>query len=92
MTIPIAICIGCACDDLHACDDGLGCGCSWLVVDRRRRVGVCSCCVSNLSRWREGDRTLCGYAKGRLKRRQQAERAASARWGKRSKPRKERRA
>lgn len=40
----IATCIGCGCDDDHACD----LGCSWLVVDRGVGLGVCSECSS---RW-----------------------------------------
>jgi hypothetical protein len=35
-----AICIGCGCDDDHACE----LGCAWLNVDRSAGLGVCSSC------------------------------------------------
>jgi hypothetical protein len=44
--VNVARCIGCGCDDDHACD----LGCSWLVVDRRASLGVCSECHA---RWTE---------------------------------------
>jgi hypothetical protein len=37
---PLATCIGCGCDDDHACE----LGCAWLVVERRVGLGVCSEC------------------------------------------------
>lgn len=44
-----AVCIGCGCDDLHACMGGLDTGtgegwdpCSWVVVDRRAGLGICN--------------------------------------------------
>ena len=49
----LASCIGCGCDDLHACVDDLG-PCSWIVVDR----GVCSCCEAHMERWNAGDRSV----------------------------------
>ncbi|MDP2398829.1 MAG: hypothetical protein Q8M53_10790 [Burkholderiales bacterium] len=53
----IAFCIGCGCDDLHACiDPDAGGSCSWLV--KEGSVGVCSCCVEAMHRWNEGDRAL----------------------------------
>lgn len=54
----VAVCIACGCDDLHACDDGLGGPCGWLVVDRKLRVGVCSSCSSALKRWKRGERQV----------------------------------
>lgn len=42
-------CIGCGCDDNHACDFG----CSWLVVDRRVGLGVCSECHGHWPRFLE---------------------------------------
>lgn len=54
-----AICMGCGCDDLHACwDDTAGNPCSWLVVDRAAGLGVCSCCPDHMERWRQGDHTV----------------------------------
>lgn len=37
---PEAMCIGCGCKDSRTCPGG----CSWAVVDRDRKIGVCSCC------------------------------------------------
>lgn len=51
-----ATCIGCGCDDYHACVDEHG-PCSWIVVDYAEGVGVCSCCEPHVARWRAGDRT-----------------------------------
>ena len=53
----LASCIGCGCDDLHACVDDLG-PCSWIVVDRDAGRGVCSCCESHMERWNAGDRSV----------------------------------
>lgn len=33
-----AKCIRCGCTDRRACPEG----CGWIVVDRRRRIGICS--------------------------------------------------
>lgn len=38
-----AVCIGCGCTDLRACEGG----CSWLAVDRGKGIGVCSRCAQN---------------------------------------------
>lgn len=38
----IAVCIGCGCDDLHACEDGFGDPCSWLMVDHQLGFGICN--------------------------------------------------
>jgi hypothetical protein len=54
-----AHCIGCGCHDFAACcNDQTGTPCSWLVVDRSTRRGVCSECHEHMSRWRSGDRTV----------------------------------
>jgi hypothetical protein len=42
-TNTVAECVVCSCTDLEACEGG----CSWLVVDREKRVGVCSSCAPN---------------------------------------------
>lgn len=47
----VAQCIGCGCDDLHACPGG----CSWFRVDYGARRGVCSCCPDHVDRWDAGD-------------------------------------
>lgn len=61
MTFPIdkAVCIGCGCDDFHACwDETAGQPCHWLKVDAEAGLGVCSVCTSQLPRWDTGDREL----------------------------------
>jgi hypothetical protein len=50
----LALCIGCRCDDDHACPGG----CSWLVVDRNLGLGVCSQCPSSLGRFHPFKRGL----------------------------------
>jgi len=37
-----AICIGCGCDDEHACVDGFDEPCGWVEVDRNLGIGICS--------------------------------------------------
>jgi hypothetical protein len=43
----VSVCIGCGCDDLHACPRG----CSWLRVDRDLGQGVCSECGHLVEDW-----------------------------------------
>lgn len=52
----LAVCIGCGCDDDHACIDAFDEACHWLRVDRRAGLGVCSSCPEELKRWDAGDR------------------------------------
>ncbi len=52
--MPIATCIECGCDDLHACEGG----CSWERVDYDAGLGVCSECGHRVEDWDCGDRTL----------------------------------
>lgn len=49
----IAKCIGCGCDDHHACRGG---GCHWLEVDYDDGAGVCSSCEEFLPAWHTGCR------------------------------------
>jgi hypothetical protein len=52
-------CIGCGCDDLHACaSETTGQPCSWLRVDDDQHLGVCSECPEALERWDSGDRAF----------------------------------
>jgi hypothetical protein len=44
----IATCIGCGCDDFHACSPE---GCSWIKVNYASGQGVCSNCENHLARW-----------------------------------------
>lgn len=55
----LANCIACGCDDLHACGDPFtDRPCSWLRIDRMKRVGVCSACPEAVPAWDKGDRTV----------------------------------
>lgn len=49
----LATCIGCGCDDNHACGEG----CYWLRVDYPDGTGVCSECSEHVEAWDRGDRT-----------------------------------
>lgn len=53
-----AYCIGCGCDDYHACITALDEACSWVRVDYPAGVGVCSCCTKHVKRWDAGDREI----------------------------------
>ena len=48
----IAYCIGCGCDDRHAC----AAGCWWLRVDYTTGTGVCSECRHHVERFDDGAR------------------------------------
>lgn len=55
----VATCIGCGCDDLHACwDDVAEAPCSWVRLDRYSGLGVCSVCPEHVERWDDGDREV----------------------------------
>lgn len=56
----LATCIGCGCDDNHACvGEGLDSACSWVRLDREAGLGVCSACPGgDVSRWDAGGRTI----------------------------------
>lgn len=41
---PIAICIGCGCDDECACVSDAGIACGWIYVDREAAIGICNQC------------------------------------------------
>ena len=56
----ISKCIGCGCDDLHACITPSGEGCYWLRLDRAISLGVCSECADHVGRWDAGERTMSG--------------------------------
>lgn len=59
----IAQCIGCGCDDMHACVHTNGEACSWLAVDRHEGRGVCSACRGDLARWNAGDHSIAVTAR-----------------------------
>jgi hypothetical protein len=53
------ICIGCGCDEQHACPmDHVGfyAGCWWLRFDAAARAGVCSCCEDLVEAWERSER------------------------------------
>jgi hypothetical protein len=51
------VCIGCGCDDYHACVDALEQPCSWVRVDPAAGLGVCSACPkADVARWDRGNR------------------------------------
>jgi hypothetical protein len=58
----MTICIGCGCDEDHACVDINDAGCSWIREDQQCGVGVCSACPDEVDRFDAGGRTLSGFA------------------------------
>lgn len=42
------ICIGCGCDELHACRTEAGHGCSWVMLRPELGAGLCSECAEGL--------------------------------------------
>lgn len=55
----VAICIGCGCDDNHACwDEQTDNPCHWLRLDREAGLGVCSVCAESVDRWDLGGREV----------------------------------
>jgi len=50
-----ATCIGCGCDDEHACCNH-NLPCHWLVVDYDKQAGVCSECEEYVTLWDQGVR------------------------------------
>ncbi|WP_434778483.1 hypothetical protein [Neisseria sp. Ec49-e6-T10] len=40
----VSRCIGCGCDDHHACIDTVRGNCSWIFVNYDLQIGVCSAC------------------------------------------------
>jgi hypothetical protein len=76
---PLCVCIGCGCDDLHACADLIGDPCGWLVQSGTGRHGVCSQCPAALRLWERGKRTLSDAAKAAVRRRQDLERLSRPR-------------
>ncbi len=58
----VAVCIGCGCTDNRACiDQTFGTPCSWLKVDRKLLIGVCSHCEHKLEEFERRVRNAeCG--------------------------------
>lgn len=61
MTGRSAQCIECRCVDERACAGG----CSWLFVDRRAGVGVCSGCPKGVEKFKERFRTWINEFSGK---------------------------
>jgi hypothetical protein len=72
-------CIGCGCDDLHACQDLIGDPCGWLVRSNSGRLGVCTQCPVALARWKGGKRYFTEQAKAAIAERKLIERASRPR-------------
>jgi hypothetical protein len=72
-------CIGCGCDDNHACPDLLGDPCGWLVQSESGRLGVCTRCPVTLRRWEAGKRHFSDRAKAAIAERRLLERASRPR-------------
>ncbi|KGC20326.1 hypothetical protein DM48_7914 [Burkholderia gladioli] len=68
----IATCIGCGCDDDHACwDDAQDAPCSWVRVDYTAGLGVCSACPDLVSAGTPAiARSACRRSRGSLMPRQ----------------------
>ncbi|MEW8437703.1 MAG: hypothetical protein AB2689_06055 [Candidatus Thiodiazotropha taylori] len=50
-------CIGCGCDNKHPCIDEItNHPCTWIRIDRKERIGVCSACAEHVERWDRGER------------------------------------
>lgn len=62
----LAVCIGCGCDDVHACVGG----CSWVRLDQSAGLGVCSKCPGWIVKWDRGDRTLSSDAQREVEERE----------------------
>ena len=75
----VCVCIGCGCDDNHACADLLGDPCGWLVQSGSDRHGVCTQCPAMLRAWEKGQRTLTEGAKKAIREREDLERLSRPR-------------
>lgn len=69
MTVSAAVlcqCIGCGCDDNHACQDLLGDPCGWIVQSKSRRLGVCTRCPNMVPLWNARKRYFTKRAKAAI--------------------------
>jgi hypothetical protein len=76
---PLCVCIGCGCDDLHACQDLIGDACGWLIQSGTGKHGVCTQCPACLPAWNKGRRTLTDRAKEAIAHRKVLERLSRPR-------------
>jgi len=72
-------CIGCGCDDLHACEDLIGTPCGWAVRSQSGRLGVCTQCPTALVLWKRGKRYFTVRAKEAIAARKILEKASRPR-------------
>lgn len=72
-------CIGCGCDDHHACPDLLGDPCAWLVRSASGRLGVCTQCPLTLRRWNANQRHFSDRANAAIAERRLLERLSRPR-------------
>jgi len=70
----LCVCIGCGCDDEHACEDLLGDPCGWLQQSGTRKRGVCTQCPTYVKAWMRGERKLSERAKAAVANRKLQER------------------
>jgi hypothetical protein len=70
----LCVCIGCGCDDQHACEDLLGDPCGWIYQSGTGKRGVCTQCPTYARPWSKGERKLSARAKAALAHRQLEER------------------
>jgi hypothetical protein len=77
----LCVCIGCGCDDLHACrvltffDPE---PCAWLIQSSDRKLGVCSACPAEVARFKKKNRELSVRARKAVDRRARRPRRAKA--------------
>lgn len=76
---PLCQCIGCGCDDSHACADLLGDPCGWLVRSKSGRLGVCTQCPLTMRAWIAGRRRFTERAKTAIAERKRLDRASRPR-------------
>jgi hypothetical protein len=78
-TPPLCQCIGCGCDDNHACADLIGDPCGWFIKSRSGRLGVCTECPALFGPWQRGKRYFTERARIAIAEREQLERASRPR-------------
>ena len=58
MSEAVITCIGCGCDNEHACISIDDVPCFWIRVDQGAGLGVCSHCPDDAARWDDGNRRM----------------------------------
>ena len=70
----LCVCIGCGCDDEHACEDVFGDPCGWIQQSGSGKRGVCTQCPTYVTAWNKGERKLSSRAKAAIDKRKLEER------------------